>query len=131
MHWGFVAWACDALVGLSQAMIVGASTLSALSGVGKGIKWLSNLNMGLGFFLLFGSMFFGVFWLSALGNGLFEYLIQLPKLLFTVWRPDGSETGDAMAGWQAGWSVFYWAWWIAFAAFVAMFLARVNRTSCL
>jgi choline-glycine betaine transporter len=46
-------------------VIMGASTLSALSGVGKGIKWLSNINMGLSFFLLsffliFGSTFFGL-----------------------------------------------------------------------
>ena len=110
-------------------VIMGASTLSALSGVGKGIKWLSNLNMGLSFFLLaffllFGSTFFG---LSALAWGLFDYIVQLPRLLITVWRPDGSETGDALASWQGGWSVFYWAWWIAFAPFVGVFLARISK----
>ncbi|MBO9402719.1 BCCT family transporter [Shimia sp. R9_3] len=114
---------------VSLAVIMGASTLSALSGVGKGIKWLSNLNMGLSFFLLaffllFGSTFFG---LSALVNGFFAYVTQLPALLFTVWSPDGTETGDALAGWQGGWSVFYWAWWIAFAPFVGVFLARISR----
>ncbi|CUH53716.1 BCCT family transporter [Shimia marina] len=110
-------------------IIMGASTLSALSGVGKGIKWLSNINMGLSFFLLaffliFGSAFFG---LKALFVGLFDYIVALPSLLFTVWRPDGTEVGDALAGWQGGWSVFYWAWWIAFAPFVGVFLARISR----
>jgi len=112
-------------------VIMGASTLSALSGVGKGIKWLSNINMGLSFFLLaffllFGSTFFG---LSALVEGLFSYIIQLPKLLFTVWTSDGVEGSEAaqLAGWQGGWSVFYWAWWIAFAPFVGVFLARISR----
>lgn len=110
-------------------VILGASTLSALSGVGKGIKWLSNLNMGLSFFLLaffilFGSTFFG---LSALASGLVAYLTDLPSLLFTVWHADGSETGDALASWQGGWSVFYWAWWIAFAPFVGVFLARISK----
>jgi choline-glycine betaine transporter len=110
-------------------VILGASTLSALSGVGKGIKWLSNLNMGLSFFLLaffvlFGSTFFG---LDALFSGLITYLIKLPSLLFTVWHADGTETGDALASWQGGWSVFYWAWWIAFAPFVGVFLARISR----
>ncbi len=57
-------------------IIMGASTLSALSGVGKGIKWLSNINMGLSFFvlaffILFGSTFFG---LSALFVGIWDYL---------------------------------------------------------
>lgn len=110
-------------------IIMGASTLSALSGVGKGIKWLSNINMGLSFFLLafflvFGSTFFG---LQALAYGLFDYLVQLPSMLLTVWTADGSETGDALASWQGGWSVFYWAWWIAFAPFVGVFLARISR----
>ncbi|WP_026317582.1 BCCT family transporter [Ahrensia kielensis] len=110
-------------------VILGASTLSALSGVGKGIKWLSNLNMGLSFFLLaffllFGSTFFGF---NSLFWGLLEYLLQLPKLLFTVWHTDGTETGDALASWQGGWSVFYWAWWIAFAPFVGVFLARISK----
>lgn len=110
-------------------VILGASTLSALSGVGKGIKWLSNLNMGLSFFLLaffilFGSTFFG---LRALASGLVAYLTDLPALLFTVWHADGTETGDALASWQGGWSVFYWAWWIAFAPFVGVFLARISK----
>jgi len=112
-------------------VIMGASTLSALSGVGKGIKWLSNINMGLSFFLLaffliFGSTFFG---LQALFVGIFDYLINLPSMMFTVWRTDGVEDSVAsqLAGWQGGWSVFYWAWWIAFAPFVGVFLARISR----
>ncbi len=110
-------------------VIMGASTLSALSGVGKGIKWLSNLNMGLSFFLLaffliFGSTFFG---LQALFVGMFDYLVALPGQLFTVWKADGTETGDALAGWQGSWTIFYWAWWIAFAPFVGLFLARISR----
>lgn len=112
-------------------VIMGASTLSALSGVGKGIKWLSNINMGLSFFLLaffliFGSTFFG---LQALFVGIFDYLVNLPSMLFTVWRADGVEDSVAtqLAGWQGGWSVFYWAWWIAFAPFVGVFLARISR----
>ncbi|GAB5463271.1 BCCT family transporter [Phaeobacter italicus] len=114
---------------VALVVILGASTLSALSGVGKGIKWLSNMNMGLSFFLLaffalFGSTFFG---LGALASGLGAYLMELPKLLVTVWHADGTETGDALVSWQGGWSVFYWAWWIAFAPFVGVFLARISR----
>lgn len=112
-------------------IIMGASTLSALSGVGKGIKWLSNLNMGLSiflllFFLLFGSTFFG---LKALVVGMFDYLVALPSMLFTVWRGDGVEGSVAtkLEGWQGGWTVFYWAWWVAFAPFVGLFLARISK----
>jgi choline/carnitine/betaine transport len=110
-------------------VIMGASTLSALSGVGKGIKWLSNINMGLSFFilaffLLFGSTFFGA---QALVVGLFDYVVSIPGNFLTVWSADGTETGDALASWQGGWTIFYWAWWIAFAPFVGVFLARISK----
>ncbi|MGI3185066.1 BCCT family transporter [Nioella aestuarii] len=123
--------ASTAAIIFALLVIMGASTLSALSGVGKGIKWLSNINMGLSFFLLaffliFGSTFFG---LQALFVGIFDYLVNLPSMLFTVWRSDGVEGSVAsqLSGWQGGWSVFYWAWWIAFAPFVGVFLARISR----
>jgi len=110
-------------------VIMGLSTLSALSGVGKGIKWLSNINMGLSFFVLaffvvFGSTFFG---LQALFVGMWDYVVSIPGNLFTVWSKDGTTTGDALAGWQGSWTIFYWAWWIAFAPFVGLFLARISR----
>ena len=110
-------------------VIMGASTLSALSGVGKGIKWLSNINMVLSillllFFLIFGASFFG---LKALVLGVYDYLVALPDMSFRVWSADGTETGDALAGWQGAWSVFYWAWWVAFAPFVGLFLARISK----
>ncbi len=118
-----------AAVILSLVIIMGASTLSALSGVGKGIKWLSNINMGLSFFLLaffliFGSTMFG---LKSLFVGLYDYLVAFPSMMFTVWSDDGTEVGKALEGWQGGWTIFYWAWWIAFAPFVGLFLARISR----
>ena len=110
-------------------VIMGASTLSALSGVGKGIKWLSNINMGLSFvvlafFAVFGATLFG---LQALFVGLWDYVVSIPGNAFTVWSKDGTPVGDALAGWQGGWTIFYWAWWIAFAPFVGLFLARISR----
>lgn len=111
-------------------IIMGASTLSALSGVGKGIKWLSNINMGLsifllGFLMLFGSTWFGV---QALFVGMWEYIINLPSMMFTVYSGDGTGgVADKLEGWQGAWSVFYWAWWVAFAPFVGLFLARISR----
>lgn len=110
-------------------IIMGGSTLSALSGVGKGIKWLSNINMILSFFvliffLLFGATFFGF---TTLFTGMWDYVVSIPGNIFTVWAKDGTETGDALASWQGGWTVFYWAWWIAFAPFVGVFLARISK----
>ena len=112
-------------------VIMGASTLSALSGVGKGIKWLSNINMALsifllGFFILFGATFFGA---SNFFVGIWDYLIALPEMSTNVFRSDGEEGSEAflLAQWQGWWPVFYWAWWIAFAPFVGLFLARISR----
>jgi choline-glycine betaine transporter len=114
---------------VALTVIMGASTLSALSGVGKGIKWLSNINMALSFFVLafflvLGSTAFG---LSTLFVGIWDYLRSIPGNLLTVWAVDGTETGDALASWQGGWTIFYWAWWIAFAPFVGVFLARISK----
>jgi choline/carnitine/betaine transport len=112
-------------------IIMGASTLSALSGVGKGIKWLSNINMVLsiillGFFIIFGATFFGA---TAFFVGIWDYLLALPFLSFNVYTSDGVEGSQAflLAQWQGWWPVFYWAWWIAFAPFVGLFLARISK----
>ncbi|WP_182911440.1 BCCT family transporter [Paracoccus sp. JM45] len=112
-------------------VIMGLSTLSALSGVGKGIRWLSNLNMVLsiillGFFIIFGATWFGF---NAMFIGLWDYVIALPEMSINVFRSDGVEGSEAslLAQWQGWWPVFYWAWWIAFAPFVGLFLARISR----
>ena len=116
---------------VALAVIMGASTLSALSGVGKGIKWLSNINMVLsifllGFFIIFGATWFGA---SAFFIGIWDYLVALPWLSFNVYASDGVEGSEAflLTQWQGWWPVFYWAWWIAFAPFVGLFLARISR----
>jgi choline-glycine betaine transporter len=112
------------LVALGIVMI--CSTLSALSGVGKGIKWLSNLNMVLSmglllFFAIFGSTMLAM---ELLGKGIFTYIVHLPALTFTVFPADGAGSPGEWQGW---WSIFYWAWWIAFAPFVGIFLARISK----
>jgi choline/carnitine/betaine transport len=112
-------------------IVMAASTLSALSGVGKGIKWLSNINMGLSFFLLAFFLIFGstLFALSSLFVGLWDYIIALPSIAVTVWSADADpeSVSSKLAGWQGGWTIFYWAWWIAFAPFVGLFLARISK----
>jgi len=109
---------------MALVVVMLASTASALSGVGKGIKWLSNINMVLSYSLLIFFLIFGAtaFIFEVMGRGLFSYIIHLPALTFTVWDPDTD-----LGAWQTGWSVFYWAWWIAFAPFVGIFLARISK----
>lgn len=116
---------------IALLVIMGLSTLSALSGVGKGIKWLSNINMVLsvillGFFIIFGATWFGF---NAMFIGLWDYIIALPGMSLNVWQSDGVEGSEAflLTQWQGWWPVFYWAWWIAFAPFVGLFLARISR----
>ncbi len=133
---GFGDWLVDAegsstpaAIIISLVVLVGASTLSALSGVGKGIKWLSNLNLGLSLILLalFVVMGAGLFGLELLGVALYDYLRTLPQTAFSLFSSDGSPMQEALVRWQLDWSVFYWAWWIAFAPFVGMFIARISR----
>ena len=174
-----------AKVGLVTGLvcIMGLSIISAVSGVGRGVKYLSNLNLVLSLILLltfvvFGSFFFAM---STYGAALIDYLLHIVQLSFGAYGPQpagdfaanlpeaaapladtlkGGATnawgsyggfvsgleGDAAAlpadvlrevyaageparqfGWQAGWTTFYWAWWIAFSPFVGLFLARISK----
>ncbi|SMP14047.1 BCCT family transporter [Shimia sagamensis] len=172
-------------VGLIAGLLVimGLSIVSAVSGVGKGVKYLSNLNLVLSLILLFVFVVFGsfLFAMTTYATALVDYLLNFVSLSFGAYGPQaagdfaaalpseaapfadalqGGATnawgsfdsfksgleGDAAAlsdsvlqsayaagepgrqfGWQAGWTTFYWAWWIAFSPFVGLFLARISR----
>ncbi|WP_421702960.1 BCCT family transporter [Aliiroseovarius sp.] len=164
-------------------MIMGMSIISAVTGVGKGVKYLSNLNLVLSIillltFVIFGSFFFAM---STYVSALIDYILHFVSLSFGAYGPldqasfagalpeaakplaadlyggatnawgsfDGFKSGLEGAsaeldeatlaavyeagnqgrqfGWQAGWTTFYWAWWIAFSPFVGLFLARISR----
>lgn len=164
-------------------LIMGLSILSAVSGVGRGVKWLSNINMVLslcllGAFAVFGSFFFAM---TSYGSALVDYLQHIFSLSFEAYGPlgkaefaaalppeaaplagslykDATDALGALEGfkhrlvgaaaglpprvqdavyaagvqgrlfnWQAAWTTFYWAWWIAFSPFVGLFLARISR----
>ena len=164
-------------------LIMFLSILSAVSGVGRGVKYLSNLNLVLslillGTFVVFGSFAFAM---TTYGTALVDYVFHFIGLSFNAYSPLSAEAfgaslpaaaqplaselmggatnawgsfdgfkggleGAAAAlddetlnavyaageqgrqfGWQAGWTTFYWAWWIAFSPFVGLFLARISR----
>lgn len=109
---------------LALALVMGLSTVSALTGVGRGVKWLSNLNLGLSALLLLTFALVGSLglMLKLYATSLLDYLIHLPELGATVW-----ERGTPLGEWQNGWTVLNWAWWIAFAPFTGLFLARISR----
>lgn len=165
------------------AMIMGLSIISAVSGVGRGIKYLSNLNLVLSLILLLTFVIFGsfVFAMTTYATALMDYIVHFVSLSFGAYGPQsqaefaaavpaaaqplaadlyasatnpwGSLSGfqgglegaaaeldpDVQAAvyaagepgrqfsWQAGWTTFYWAWWIAFSPFVGLFLARISK----
>ncbi|WP_350333895.1 BCCT family transporter [Coralliovum pocilloporae] len=172
-------------VGLIAGLVVimGLSIISAVSGVGRGVKYLSNLNLVLSLILLLTFVVFGsfLFAMTTYATAMIDYIIHFISLSFGAYNPQSEAafiaglpaeakpfasalkegatnawgsydafksglTGEAAAlseetlqaayaagnegrqfGWQAGWTTFYWAWWIAFSPFVGLFLARISR----
>ncbi|MFT2816208.1 BCCT family transporter [Leifsonia sp. A12D58] len=98
---------------------------SVLSGVTRGMKWLSNTNLILaGLFLIY-VLFVGptTFLLREFVQSLGDYLQNFIGLSFNV----NAFTGTAGEQWQASWTSFYWGWWISWAPFVGIFIARISR----
>ena len=131
-HWSWIIQENEpTTLGLAVAVgiIVIAAMMSALSGLGRGIKWLSNLNMVLSWLLLLIFLIFGATWFAGevFVQGLYDYLAALPAMSSTVWSDPSTQEGLELAQWQSNWTIFYWAWWIAFTPFVGLFLARVSR----
>lgn len=163
--------------------IMGLSIISAVSGVGRGVKYLSNLNLVLSLILLFTFVLFGsfLFAMTTYASAFVDYIIHFVSLSFGAYGPQSADAfasglpeaakplaGDLIGGatnawgsfdgfksglegaaaeldeatlaavyaageegrqfgWQAGWTTFYWAWWIAFSPFVGLFLARISK----
>ncbi|THA27646.1 BCCT family transporter [Streptomyces sp. RKND-216] len=99
--------------------------VSAVSGVEKGIQWLSNINMVLAALLVVFLFVAGptVLQLDLLPTSIGAYFADLPEMAA---RTEASA-GDDVATWLSGWTVFYWAWWISWTPFVGMFIARISR----
>ncbi|WP_290653634.1 BCCT family transporter [Aquisalimonas sp.] len=102
--------------------IMGIATVSVLSGLNNGIRVISRVNLFLGAALLVFVAAVGptVVILSALLQTFGTYVQGLVELTFRTDIFRGRE-------WQADWTLFYWAWWIAWCPFVGMFIARVSR----
>ncbi|GAA1705162.1 BCCT family transporter [Propioniferax innocua] len=106
-------------------VITALATISVVSGVGKGIKILSDVNIGLAGFLLLCVIVFGptLFIVRLAVEGLGVYLGNWFGLTFDT---SMFATGAAME-WQGSWSIFYWGWWMSWAPFVGVFIARISR----
>lgn len=96
--------------------------ISALSGVDRGIKWLSNTSMVLAVLLALFILICGptVFLLNLIPISFGAYLNDLVSMSFRAPAFGGKE-------WMSSWTLFFWAWWISWAPFVSTFLARISR----
>ncbi|MCG7295598.1 BCCT family transporter [Corynebacterium afermentans] len=102
-----------------------AFLLSAMSGVSKGIQWLSNTNMVIAAVLAVFVFVFGptVAQLNMLPTAVGNYLQNFFEMAART-----AESSDGQAGeFLSGWTIFYWAWWISWSPFVGTFLARISR----
>ncbi|KRC57039.1 MULTISPECIES: BCCT family transporter [unclassified Nocardioides] len=106
------------------AVLTVAFVLSAVSGVAKGIQWLSNINMVLAVLLAAFLFVVGptVFILNLVPTSIGSYVQDLSMMAART----GAE-GAATEDWLGTWTVFYWAWWLSWTPFVGMFIARISR----
>ena len=106
------------------AVVMSLAIFSAISGVGKGVKILSELNLTLAFCLLVFVLVAGptLYLLSAFSDNIGTYLSNLVQLSFKTYVYEQEHTG-----WFSGWTILYWAWWCSWAPFVGLFIARISK----
>ena len=105
-------------------VVMSLAIFSAISGVGKGVKILSELNLTLAFCLLIFVLVTGptLYLLSAFSDNIGTYLSNLVQLSFKTYVYEQEHTG-----WFSGWTILYWAWWCSWAPFVGLFIARISK----
>ena len=122
-----LGWISENSFSLQMVVIVVVMSLaifSAISGVGKGVKILSELNLTLAFCLLIFVLVAGptLYLLSAFSDNIGTYLSNLVQLSFKTYVYEQEHTG-----WFSGWTILYWAWWCSWAPFVGLFIARISK----
>lgn len=124
-----MGWVDDASDNVLLIIIIIVITLLALvsvvSGLGRGIKWLSNFNISLAGVLLIAVLLLGptLFLIQNLVESFGAYLSNVASMSFDVQAFTGQEGQD----WSSAWTLFYWGWWISWAPFVGVFIARISR----
>lgn len=110
----------------NQLMLIGLITIlgttSAVTGVEKGVRILSELNVVASIFLMVVFLVFGptAFVLGLMVTVVGDYAINFLPMGFWI-------DGDPAAEWQGWWTIFYWGWWVAWCPFVGLFIARISR----
>ena len=114
-------------IALQIALVIGAVILTiaaTTSGVDRGIRWISELNLWSAAAMMIYILFTGqtAFLLNALVENIGRFFVTLPArtLQTFAYEPGGAQ-------WMGGWTLFFWAFWLAWAPFVGVFLARISR----
>lgn len=112
-------------IGVQFIFIVITMSLAALSvysGLGKGVKRLSELNMVLAIILLLFILILGptLFILTTFMQNIGDYLSEIVSKSLNLYAYDSTD-------WVGNWTIFYWAWWLAWSPFVGAFIARISR----
>ncbi|MCT4593131.1 MAG: BCCT family transporter [Anaeromicrobium sp.] len=99
------------------------ATLSVVSGISKGIRFLSEANFYITGVFLFGILILGptYFIFSTYFNSVGAYILDFVKISIFL------GVTEADIAWQGAWTIFYWAWWIAWTPFVGIFIARISK----
>ena len=120
----YLGWAqrSPLLIIIVISAITAVAVWSVVSGVHKGLKWLSNINMTVAAVLALIVFVLGptIVLLKAIPENAGMYLTMLPQSMLHV----GAFTTD---GWEGAWTIAYWGWWTSWAPFVGMFIARISR----
>ena len=98
---------------------------SAVSGISRGIQWLSNINMVLAVVLALIVFVAGptLFILNLIPSAVGDYARDLAEMSSRT----EAVGDDALRSWMTSWTIFYWAWWISWTPFVGLFIARISR----
>jgi choline/carnitine/betaine transport len=106
------------------AVLTACFIASAVSGVSKGIRALSNINAVMALLLAFFVFFVGpsLLILNVIPSVAVQFLGDLPTMIAR-----SASQGDEAQAFLSGWTIFYWAWWISWSPFVGMFIAKISR----
>lgn len=125
VHLGWIEEATNPVLVVLIVVISIIATLSVVSGLDVGIKWLSNINLGMAgvFALLVLVLGPTLFVLRSVVENIGGYLFSIVPNSFDTTAFFGAEGQE----WQGLWTTFYWGWWMSWAPFVGIFIARISR----
>ncbi|MFC6287877.1 BCCT family transporter [Nocardioides sp. GCM10027113] len=125
VHLGVFSEPSDLLLVVLITVITGFAIISVVTGLKKGIKWLSNTNLVLAGVFLLAILLLGetFFLLREFVQNFGGYFRDVLLLSFDT----SAFSGNDGQVWQSSWTTFYWGWWISWAPFVGVFIARISR----